>query len=81
MNISYASEFTTQLFHISPSSIPGTLWAHYLTYLVFYEPDSWVATVAYAFRIVALLIALPIIVLGLLVRYALLSWPPARVRG
>lgn len=75
MNISsYASEFTTQLSQISPSSIPGTLWAYYLTYLVFYEPDSWVAKTAYACRILALLVALPIIILALLVCCCVLSF-------
>ena len=65
MNLSFdASEFTSQ---VSPSSIPGLLWAYYVQYLWNYESDSWVARIAYSCRILAILISLPIIILGLLV--------------
>jgi hypothetical protein len=68
MNITlYTSEFTAHIFQISPSSIPGTLWACYVKYLWLYEPDSWVARIAYSCRVLAILVSLPIIVLGLLV--------------
>jgi len=64
MNLSFdASDFTSQL---SPSSIPGLLWAYYVQYLWNYESDSWVARVAYSCRILAILVSLPIIILGLL---------------
>ncbi|KAF4620626.1 hypothetical protein D9613_000439 [Agrocybe pediades] len=62
MNVSY---YTSQVTRIEPSSIPGTLWAYYLEYLWYYEPDSWVARIAYSFRVLAFLVALPFIVLGL----------------
>ncbi|PPQ89704.1 hypothetical protein CVT25_014105 [Psilocybe cyanescens] len=67
MNVSfYTSEFTSQVSQIPLLSIPGTLWAYYLEYLWFYEPDSWVATIAYSCRVLAVLIGLPVIILGLL---------------
>ena len=65
MNLSFdAYEFTSQ---VSPSSIPGLLWAYYVQYLWSYESDSWVARIAYSCRILAILVSLPIIILGLLV--------------
>jgi hypothetical protein len=68
MNITlYTSEFTAHISQVSPSSIPGTLWAYYMKYLWLYEPDSWVARIAYSCRVLAILVSLPIIVLGLLV--------------
>lgn len=71
MNVSYyTSEFTSQVSEIPILSIPGTLWAYYLEYLWFYEPDSWVATIAYSCRVLAVLISLPVIILGLLVRFS-----------
>ena len=59
-----SSDFT---FQISPFSVPGLLWAYYVKYLWNYEPDSWVARIAYSCRILAILVTLPIIILGLLV--------------
>jgi len=67
MNVSYyTSEFASQVSQVSPWSIPGTLWAYYLEYLWFYETDSWVARIAYAARILAILVSLPLLILGLL---------------
>ncbi|KDR75185.1 hypothetical protein GALMADRAFT_279957 [Galerina marginata CBS 339.88] len=67
MNLSfYTSEFTLQVSQISPTSIPGTLWAYYIEYLWLYKPDSWVARMAYSFRVLAILVSLPIVILGLL---------------
>ncbi|KAF9049990.1 hypothetical protein BJ165DRAFT_1455614 [Panaeolus papilionaceus] len=63
MNITH---YTDSLSQISPASIPATLWALYIEYLWNYESDSWVARIAYSCRILALLISLPIIILGLL---------------
>jgi len=64
----YISELTlvAHISHISPSSIPGTLWEYYVQYLWLYEPDSWVARIAYSCRVLAILVSLPIIILGLL---------------
>ena len=65
MNLSFdATEFTSQ---VSPSSIPGLLWAYYVQYLWNYGSDSWVARIAYSCRILAILVSFPIIILGLLV--------------
>ena len=65
MSLSFdTTEFTSQ---VSPSSIPGLLWAYYVQYLWTYESDSWVARIAYSCRILAILVSLPIIILGLLV--------------
>lgn len=54
-------------FDTSPSAIPGLLWAYYVQYLWNYESDSWVARIAYSCRILAILVSLPLIILGLLV--------------
>jgi hypothetical protein len=50
------------------SSLPSYLWIAYVDYLWYYDSNSWVATVAYAFRIWAILAILPTLVLALLVR-------------
>jgi len=68
MNITqYTSEFTAHISQVSPSLIPGTIWTYYVKYLWLYEPDSWVARIAYSCRVLAILVSLPIIILGLLV--------------
>jgi hypothetical protein len=65
MNLSFdTSQYTSQ---VSPSSIPGLLWAYYVQNLWNYESSSWVARIAYSCRILAILVSLPIIILGLLV--------------
>jgi len=64
MNLSFdTSQYTSQ---VSPSSIPGLLWAYYVQNLWNYESSSWVARIAYSCRILAILVSLPIIILGLL---------------
>jgi len=45
---------------------PRILWSYYLNYLVNYEPNSAVAKIASFCRVLAILISLPIIILGLL---------------
>jgi hypothetical protein len=68
MNITqYAVDLTAQMSHISPSSIPSTLWDYYVRYLWYYNPDSIVARIAYTFRILALLLIMPAVILILLV--------------
>ncbi|KIY51051.1 hypothetical protein FISHEDRAFT_71345 [Fistulina hepatica ATCC 64428] len=47
---------------------PRRLWELYLEYLVFYEPNSWTAFIARAFRILAIFIIFPIFVFTSLVR-------------
>jgi hypothetical protein len=49
-------------------ALPSYLWIAYVDYLWYYDSNSWVATVAYAFRIWAILAILPTLVLALLVR-------------
>jgi hypothetical protein len=46
---------------------PSYLWNSYINYLWNYDSNSWVATIAYAFRIWAILAILPTLVLALLV--------------
>jgi hypothetical protein len=46
---------------------PSYLWNTYLDYLWNYDSNSWVATIAYGFRIWAIFAILPTLVLGLLV--------------
>lgn len=50
------------------SSLPKLLWNLYLDHLVFYSADSWVATVAYSFRILAAIVFFPVLAVVLLVR-------------
>ena len=45
----------------------SSLWNLYIDYLWNYDSNSWVATIAYAFRIWAILAILPTLVLALLV--------------
>jgi hypothetical protein len=53
---------------MSPAvSAPSSLWNWYIDYLWNYDNNSWVATIAYGFRIWAILAILPTIILGLLV--------------
>ena len=52
----------------SLSLIPYNVWVLYVKYLWFYQPESYVAKVANTFRILAVVIAIPIVILGLLVR-------------
>jgi hypothetical protein len=49
------------------TSILACLWNWYIDYLWNYDSNSWVATIAYAFRIWAMIAILPTLVLGLLV--------------
>ena len=57
------------------SSIPSYLWNSYVDYLWNYDSNSWVATIAYAFRIWAILAILPTLVLALLVSIFLSCQP------
>ena len=69
MNITaYTSEVSSRLGGLAPLALPRTLWAYYLEYLWFYTPDSWVAKIASTSLALAVLVSLPIVVLGLLVR-------------
>jgi len=52
---------------ISSIFAPPYLWNSYLHYLWNYDSNSWVANIAYAFRIWAIFTILPTLVLGLLV--------------
>ncbi|KAF9051183.1 hypothetical protein BDZ89DRAFT_1154084 [Hymenopellis radicata] len=63
---------------VTISSIPGLVWDLYLEYLVFYQPNSWVATFAYVFRIIAIILFIPILALTLL---DLVSYGLARTLG
>ncbi|KAF9482173.1 hypothetical protein BDN70DRAFT_991388 [Pholiota conissans] len=62
----YTSDVTAKITQIDPLSIPHTLWIFYLEYLWFYEPNSWVAKIAYSCRVLAILVSLPVVILGLL---------------
>jgi hypothetical protein len=55
---------------ISVASVPQLLWKYYVDYLWYYEPDSWVARTANGARVLAILVALPLVILGLLVSSA-----------
>ena len=61
----YTTDITRTL---SVLHLPQTLWAYYLEYLWFYAPDSWVAKIADAALLLAILVSLPVVILGLLVR-------------
>jgi len=50
----------------SAVAVPSDLWNWYIDYLWSYDNNSWVATIAYGFRIWAILAILPTIILCLL---------------
>jgi len=62
----YTIDLSAQISHISPSSIPSTLWDYYVRYLWYYKPDSAVAKIAYTFRLLAILLIMPVLILILL---------------
>ncbi|KAI0055162.1 hypothetical protein BV25DRAFT_1843152 [Artomyces pyxidatus] len=51
---------------MSPLELPAQLWRWYVDYLWNYERDSWVASTASTFRVLAILTILPGILLTLL---------------
>ncbi|KAG7098739.1 hypothetical protein E1B28_000649 [Marasmius oreades] len=52
--------------NVTSTSFPRLLWSYYVDYLWNYHPESNVARVASVFRILALVLILPILVLSLL---------------
>ncbi|KAF8441672.1 hypothetical protein L210DRAFT_973172 [Boletus edulis BED1] len=50
----------------SALTLPYRLWDAYVTYLWHYQPNSWVSRVASTFRILALVLVLPVVLLTLL---------------
>jgi hypothetical protein len=52
---------------IQPSEIPKLIWRYYVRYLVDYQHKSWVGRIAYVFRILAAMAAIPFLILMLLV--------------
>ncbi|KAG2016139.1 hypothetical protein CC2G_009338 [Coprinopsis cinerea AmutBmut pab1-1] len=79
MNVTqYISEVTSQVTQTSPSAYPGLVWTYYIRYLWNYEPESWVARIAYFFRVFAILLSLPTLLLGLL---DIVSYGIARTLG
>lgn len=50
------------------STLPRRLWDAYLTHLLFYQSNSWVGRLASTFRILAVILVLPVVFLTLLVR-------------
>lgn len=56
----------TNITSTSLDSFPGLLWSYYIEYLWNYHPESGVARIASFFRILALVLILPILILSLL---------------
>ncbi|KAF8550079.1 hypothetical protein OG21DRAFT_1514503 [Imleria badia] len=48
------------------STFPRRLWDAYVTYLWYYQPNSWIGRVASTFRILAVVLVLPVVLLTLL---------------
>ncbi|KAG7446266.1 uncharacterized protein BT62DRAFT_1075854 [Guyanagaster necrorhizus] len=63
---------------MSPSFLPRLIWDLYLEYLWYYSPNSWVACIAYGFRIIAIFLVSPIVIITLL---DLASYGVARTLG
>ncbi|KAK0454968.1 hypothetical protein EV421DRAFT_467305 [Armillaria borealis] len=74
-NVTYVSSITSAM---DPSSLPRLIWDLYLEYLWFYSPNSWVAHIAYGFRIIAIFLISPIVIVTLL---DLASYGVARTLG
>ncbi|KAG6833544.1 hypothetical protein H0H87_005195 [Tephrocybe sp. NHM501043] len=67
MNVSsYLTDISHQFAQVPISSYPAVLWDCYIHYLWNYPPNSAVARIASACRVLAILVALPIVVLALL---------------
>jgi hypothetical protein len=66
--MNFSSYVSVPDYEITLSSIPHVLWQYYLEYLWYYESRSWVARIASVFRILAVMVAAPIVILMLLVR-------------
>ncbi|KAG6370655.1 hypothetical protein JVT61DRAFT_11139 [Boletus reticuloceps] len=62
----------------SALTLPYRLWDAYVTYLWHYQPSSWVSRVASTFRILALVLVLPVVLLTLL---DVISYVIARTLG
>lgn len=68
MNVtSYVLELASQITSTPPTAVPGILLNNYAKYLWNYEPNSWVAKIASLSRVLAIICALPVVILGLLV--------------
>ena len=57
----------------STSRIPHIVWEYYLEYLWYYHPESYVARIASTFRVLAVVITIPVVILALLVCIKLTS--------
>ncbi|PFH53838.1 hypothetical protein AMATHDRAFT_45291 [Amanita thiersii Skay4041] len=64
--LDYAVNNIDRLLQVPVSSYPAFLWKFYLDNLWYYSPESWVAKTANTARVLAILVALPIVILGLL---------------
>ncbi|PBK74531.1 hypothetical protein ARMSODRAFT_1081441 [Armillaria solidipes] len=74
-NVTYVPRISSAM---DPSSLPRLIWDLYLKYLWFYSPNSWVACIAYGFRIIAIFLISPIVIVTLL---DLASYGVARTLG
>lgn len=50
------------------SDIPRLIWDAYIECLWNYQPESWVGRIASTFRVLAVVVILPVVILTLLVR-------------
>lgn len=74
-NVTYVPSIASAM---DPSSLPRLIWDLYLEYLWYYSPNSWVARIAYGFRIIAIFLVSPIVIITLL---DLASYGVARTLG
>ncbi|KAJ3567323.1 hypothetical protein NP233_g6437 [Leucocoprinus birnbaumii] len=74
----YLSGILSRIAATPPSAVPGLIAHGYTKYLWNYEPNSWVAKVASFYRVLTLLVALPVIILGVL---DIVSYGIARTLG
>lgn len=63
-NVTYVPRIASAM---DPYSLPRLIWDLYLEYLWYYSPNSWVAHIAYGFRIIAIFLISPIVIVTLLV--------------
>ncbi|KXN91021.1 hypothetical protein AN958_03088 [Leucoagaricus sp. SymC.cos] len=78
ISTSYLSGVASWAEATPPSAVPGLIASSYTKYLWNYEPDSWVAKIASSYRVLSLLVALPVIILGVL---DIVSYGIARTLG
>lgn len=66
-NMPSSKDISNYVYDLPWSSAPHVLWRYYIQYLWNYDSTSWVARVSSTIRVLAVLLILPVAILGMLV--------------